>query len=110
MQGINLKTAAVLAGAGVSFAIITDHPVVPIQYLAASAALAKKGGLSTEQALQAVTISAATILGLENRIGSIEPDKDADIVIWDEHPLNISARVEQVFINGQRVFPFDGEI
>jgi imidazolonepropionase-like amidohydrolase len=110
MQGINLKTAAVLAGAGVNFAIMTDHPVVPIQYLAASAALAKNGGLSTEQALQAVTINAAAILGLENRLGSIEPNKDADIVIWDGHPLDISARVEQVFINGQRVFKADGEI
>lgn len=110
MQGITLKTAAVLAGAGVTFAIMTDHPAVPIQYLAASAALAKKGGLSTEQALRAVTIDAAVILGLEKRLGSIEPDKDADIVIWDGHPLDISARVEQVFVNGKRYFPFDGEI
>ncbi len=110
MQGITLKTAAVLAGAGVTFAIMTDHPAVPIQYLAASAALAKKGGLSDEQALQAVTINAAVILGLEGRLGSIEPGKDADIVIWDGSPLDISSRVEQVFINGQRCFPFDGEI
>jgi len=110
MQGITLKTAAVLAGAGVTFAIMTDHPAVPIQYLAASAALAKKGGLSDEQALQAVTINAAVILGLEGRLGSIEPGKDADIVIWDGYPLDISSRVEQVFINGQRCFPFDGEI
>lgn len=110
MQGITLKTAAVLAGAGVTFAIMTDHPVVPIQYLAASAALAKKGGLTVEQALQAVTINAATILGLEDRLGSIEPGKDADIVIWDGYPLDISSQVEQVFIGGQRCFPFDGEI
>ncbi|HBC94597.1 MAG TPA: amidohydrolase [Pelotomaculum sp.] len=110
MQGITLKTAAVLAGAGVPFAIMTDHPAVPIQYLAASAALAKKGGLSDEQALQAVTINAAVILGLEGRLGSIEPGKDADIVIWDGDPLDISSQVEQVFINGQRCFSFDGEI
>lgn len=104
MQGITLKTAAVLAGAGVNFAIMTDHPAVPIQYLAASAALAKKGGLSDEQALQAVTINAAAILDLDDRMGSIEPGKDADIVIWDGYPLDISSRVEQVFINGQRCF------
>ena len=110
MQGLTLKTAAVLAGAGVTFAIMTDHPAVPIQYLAASAALAQKGGLSAEQALQAVTINAATVLGLEERLGSIEPGKDADIVIWDGYPLDISARVEQVFIGGQRCFPVGGEI
>jgi imidazolonepropionase-like amidohydrolase len=104
LQGITLKTAAVLAGAGVTFAIMTDHPVVPIQYLAASAALAKKEGLSAEQALQAVTINAAKIIGLEDRLGSIEPGKDADIVIWDGNPLDISARVEQVFIDGQKCF------
>jgi imidazolonepropionase-like amidohydrolase len=110
MQGITLKTAAVLAGAGVTFAIMTDHPAVPIQYLAASAALAQKGGLPAEQALQAVTINAATVLGLEDRLGSIEPGKDADIVIWDGYPLDILARVEQVFIDGQRCFPVGGEI
>jgi len=110
MKGITLKTAAVLASAGVTFAIMTDHPAVPIQYLAASAALAQKGGLSAEQALQAVTINAATVLGLEERLGSIEPGKDADIVIWDGYPLDISARVEQVFIGGQRCFPVSREI
>ncbi|BAF58920.1 imidazolonepropionase and related amidohydrolases [Pelotomaculum thermopropionicum SI] len=103
MQGISLETAGILAGAGVRFAIMTDHPVVPVQYLAASAALAVKGGLSVEHALRAVTIDAAAILGLEKRLGSIEPGKDADIVIWDRHPLDISARVEQVYIDGARV-------
>ncbi|NPV73913.1 MAG: amidohydrolase [Pelotomaculum sp.] len=103
MQGISLETAGILAGAGVKFAIMTDHPVVPVQYLAASAALAVKGGLSVEHALRAVTIDAAAILGLEKRLGSIEPGKDADIVIWDRHPLDISARVEQVYIDGARV-------
>jgi imidazolonepropionase-like amidohydrolase len=83
---------------------MTDHPEVPIQHLATSAALAQKGGLSQEQALQAVTINAATILGLENRLGSIETGKDADIVIWDGDPLAISSKVEQVFINGQKIY------
>jgi imidazolonepropionase-like amidohydrolase len=104
MQGVSLKTAAELAEAGVTFAIMTDHPEVPIQHLATSAALAQKGGLSQEQALQAVTINAATILGLENRLGSIETGKDADIVIWDGDPLAISSKVEQVFINGQKIY------
>jgi imidazolonepropionase-like amidohydrolase len=102
MQGLTLETARVLAECGVLFAIMTDHPVVPIQYLAASAALAVKGGLPEEHALRAITINAARILGLEKQIGSIETGKEADIVIWDRHPLEIAARVVQVFINGEQ--------
>lgn len=105
MQGLTLETARVLADSGVLFAIMTDHPVVPVQYLATSAALAVKGGLSEENALRSVTINAARILGLENRIGSIEPGKDADIVILDRHPLDLSSRVVQVFVNGEKVLP-----
>lgn len=102
MQGLTLETARVLAECGVLFAIMTDHPVVPVQYLAASAALAVKGGLPEEHALRAITINAARILGLEKQIGSIETGKDADIVIWDRHPLEIASRVVQVFINGEQ--------
>ena len=105
MQGLTLATARVLADNGVLFAIMTDHPVVPVQYLAASAALAVKGGLSAEHALKCITINAARILGLEKRLGSIEPGKDADIVILDRHPLDISSRVAQVFINGEKALP-----
>jgi imidazolonepropionase-like amidohydrolase len=104
MQGVTIETARVLAEKGVMFAIMTDHPVVPVQYLAVSAALAVKGGLSEEQALKAITINAARILGLEKQIGSIETGKDADIVILDRHPLDIASRVKQVFINGRKIF------
>jgi len=106
MQGLTPQTARILAEAGVRFAIMTDHPVVPIQYLAVSAALAAKGGLSVEHALRAITIDAAGILGLEKRLGSIEPGKDADIVVLDRHPLDIFCRVEQVYVNGKKVLPF----
>lgn len=107
MQGLTLETARVLAEAGVPFAIMTDHPVVPVQYLSASAALAVKGGLSAEHALRAITLDAAVILGLGDRLGSIEPGKDADLVVLDRHPLDIASRVEQVYINGIKVFPFN---
>lgn len=106
MKNLSLETAKMLAEAGVKFAIMTDHPVVPVQYLATSAALAVKGGLPVEHALRAITIDAAVVLNLEGRLGSIEPGKDADIVILDRHPLDIASRVEQVFIDGRKVFPF----
>ncbi len=105
MQGLTLTTARVLADSGLLFAFMTDHPVVPIQYLAASAALAVKGGLPADKALECITINAAKILGLEKQLGSIEPGKDADIVILDRHPLDIACRVMQVYINGEKALP-----
>ena len=105
MKELTLAAARILDEAGVLLAIMTDHPVVPIQYLAASAALTVKGGLSPDKALQCITINAAKILGLEKRLGSTEPGKDADLVIWDGHPLDISARVTRVYIGGKRILP-----
>lgn len=104
MQRITLQTAKVLADAGVLFAIMTDHPVVPIQYLSVSAALAVKGGLTVNAALRAVTIDAAKILRLDRHLGSLEPAKDADFIILDRHPFDFLCRVEQVFINGVKVY------
>lgn len=104
MQRITLQTAKVLADAGVLFAIMTDHPVVPIQYLSVSAALAVKGGLTVNAALRAVTIDAAKILKLDQQLGSLEPAKDADFIILDRHPFDFLCRVEQVFINGVKVY------
>lgn len=104
MQGLTLQTARVLSDAGVLFAIMTDHPVVPIQYLAVSAAMTVKGGLAVDAALRAVTIDAAKILKLDRRLGSLEPAKDADFVVMDRHPFDFLCRVEQVFINGVKVY------
>lgn len=100
----SLETAAALARAGVRFALMTDHPVVPIQYLLLSAGLAVRGGLSEEQALSAVTLDAARLLGLEHRVGSLEAGKDADIVIFNGHPFDLRTVVEKVFIEGKVVY------
>ncbi|NLJ83964.1 MAG: amidohydrolase [Halanaerobiaceae bacterium] len=99
----SFSTPGILAGAGVRVAIMSDHPVVPTENLPVYAALAVKAGMPEEEALKAITINPAIILGIDDRVGSIEPGKDADLAIFDRHPLDIQARVERVFINGEEV-------
>ncbi len=89
---------------GVEVAITMDHPVIHVQYLTISTALAVKAGLPKEEALKAVTINPARILGIADRYGSLEPGKYADMVLWSGDPLDIMSRVEQVFIHGQPVY------
>ncbi len=95
------KTAGILVKAGVKVAIMTDHSVTPIEHLPLLAALAMKDGLDEEEALKAITINPAEILGVSDRVGSLEVGKDADIVIWSAHPLTLEAKTLHVFINGE---------
>jgi imidazolonepropionase-like amidohydrolase len=98
------ETAAVLHKAGVKIAIMTDHPVIPVHHLPMCAALAVRAGLDEEAALKAITINPAEILGIADRVGSIEVNKDADIVVFDKHPFDIQAKATCVLIDGQVVF------
>jgi len=97
-------TPAVLAQAGVLVALTTDHPVLPVQFLNLAAGLAVRGGMGEEEALQAITINPARILGVASRVGSLEQGKDADLVIFKGHPLEIMSKVEKVLVNGELVF------
>jgi len=99
------ETPGVLARAGIKVAIITDHSVTPIEYLPLCAALAVRNGMDEEDALRSITIWAAEILGVDDRIGSLAEGKDADIVIWDEKPLSFNAVPGVVMINGKIVKP-----
>lgn len=76
----------------------------PLHHLPICAALAVKDGLDKWEALKAISINPAEILGLEDRIGSITVGKDADIVIWSNDPLQIDAKVEYTIIDGKVVF------
>ncbi|MDD2233575.1 MAG: amidohydrolase [Desulfitobacteriaceae bacterium] len=97
------KTPGILAKAGVKVAIMTDHSVTPIEKLPLCAALAVKEGMNEEEALKAITINAAEILGVTDRIGSLEIGKDADLVIWSEHPFSLTARPLKVLIDGEMI-------
>ncbi|MDC7219875.1 MAG: amidohydrolase [Spirochaetales bacterium] len=104
LKNKSFTTPAVLHEAGVLVALMTDHPEIPIQHLNLCAALAEKAGLPFEEAIKAITINAAKILGLDDRIGSLEPGKDADLVLWTGNPLEISSEVRQTIINGKPVY------
>ncbi len=93
-------TPGILARAGVKVALMTDHPVTPIQYLPLTAALAVREGMEEEEALKAITINAAEILGVADRVGSLEAGKDADIIVLDGPPLDWRTKVELVLVNG----------
>ncbi len=100
----SFQTPKILWEAGVKFSIMTDHPVIPIQHLPLCAALAAKEGLPEEEALKAITIYPAEILGIENKVGSIEVGKDADLVIWDRHPFDLKSSVACTIIDGKVVY------
>lgn len=108
MAGLNWQTAKTLNESGVLVALTTDHSVTPIQYLPLCAALAVKNGMEEEAALRAITINPARILRLEERLGSLEAGKDADLVVFSGHPFDWRTQVEQVYINGQEVYNYSG--
>lgn len=93
----------VLNDEGIKVAITTDHTVTPQHSLIMCAALAVKEGLSEFDALKAVTINPAEILEIDHIKGKIAVGMDADLVIWDEHPLNLQAKVEGVFVEGKQI-------
>lgn len=100
LKGLTPVCPAILNKAGIEVSIVTDHPVVPIQYLAICAGLARREGLSNEAALEAITIRAAEFSGIAHRVGSLEVGKDADIVLFSTDPLTIEAKPELVILDG----------
>ncbi|HLR21790.1 MAG TPA: amidohydrolase [Tissierellaceae bacterium] len=105
LKNKTFNTPKILNEAGIKIAITTDSPVIPLHYLSLCAGLAHKAGLEEIEALKAITINPAEILGLEDRIGSIEPGKDADIVIFDGNPIkDIDYKTYKTIIDGKVVY------
>ncbi|MBE6111994.1 MAG: amidohydrolase [Peptococcaceae bacterium] len=103
MENVTFRTPGVLASAGIDVAIITDAPCTPIQYLPICAGMAMREGMTEEDAFKALTIVPAKILKVDDRLGSLTAGKDADVVVWNNHPMEIMGRPEMVFVNGKQV-------
>ena len=100
----SFQTPGILSNAGLDVCIITDAPVIPLNYLPLCAGLAMREGMAEEAAWKAITINPAKVAGIEARVGSLEVGKDADFTIWQGNPLtDIQARAKQVFVDGQAV-------
>ncbi len=104
LKNQNLKTPGILSKAGLKVAIMTDHPCVPEHHLCLCAAIAAREGMDEKEALKAITINAAEITGISDRVGSIEKGKDADIVIFNGNPLELKTTVQKTIINGVVIY------
>ena len=104
LANITPRNAGILNRAGIKTAICTDHSEIPIQYLPISVGIAVKSGLDRDSALETVTVNAAEIAGIEDRVGSVEKGKDADFVLFKDYPFEVMNSPIMVFINGRKVF------
>ncbi|OQB23411.1 MAG: N-substituted formamide deformylase precursor [Firmicutes bacterium ADurb.Bin182] len=99
-QFLDFKTVGVLHKAGVKVAVTTDHPVSLIQYLPVCAGLAAREGLGIEEGLKSITINAAEICRVSDRVGTLEVGKDADIAVFDGNPMEIFTKPLYTVIDG----------
>jgi len=100
------KIPSVLQGKGVKFCLSTDQGYPfngHVRTLPNEAMRSAAWGLSKEQALRSITLSAAEILGIDKRVGSLDPGKDATFFITDQHPLEISSNPVEAYIMGKKV-------
>jgi len=108
---VNRRTPAaigVMVEAGATVAIMTDSPVNTVNTLRDLAILAIREGLPEDRALETVTMNAAGILEVDDRVGSLEPGKDADFLVFDGDPWDGRNRVQATYIDGEKVFQVDG--
>ncbi|MEU4763461.1 amidohydrolase [Actinosynnema sp. NPDC023794] len=103
----SLRNPGILARAGVQIAITTDHPVVPIHFLVHQVTLAVKEGLDPRVGLESITVNPARIMGLDDRVGSLRPGLDGDVVIWSGDPLDVMSRALKVYVEGREVYRYE---
>lgn len=98
------KTGAILEQAGVLVAFHTDDWITDSRLFFRSAGLAVRAGMSREKALYGLTMAGAIMLGLEHRVGSLAPGKDADFIILSGDPLSVYTKVLETYVEGVKVF------
>lgn len=104
LKALTNSSAAELNEKGIKVALCTDHPVIPVQALPLHAMMCFKNGQTEEEAIKSVTLNAAKICGIEDRVGSITEGKDADLLIFENHPLYTAfEKPKYVFINGKMI-------
>ena len=103
-MNLRMETAAVLDSAGVLVAFHTDDYITDSRFLIRSAALGVRAGLSRQRALEALTIAGAKMLDLQDRVGTLEPGKDADFLVLSGDPFSTYTHVEETWAGGERVF------
>lgn len=105
LRNKSFRTPADLYEAGVPFSIISDAPFAPLQYLPLYAGLAVDAGLDEDAAWRAITINPAEQTGIGHRVGSLEPGKDGDVVIWTANPLRcVSGEAYMTIVDGKIVY------
>lgn len=104
VKNMSFKTNQVLQEAGITIAITTDHPVSLIQYLPLCVGLAVKYGLPMEEGLKAITINAARICRVDDRVGSLKRGKDADIAVFSGNPMEVFTKTLYTIIDGKIVY------
>ena len=104
VQNMAFKTVGLLASQGILTAVTTDHPVSMIQFLPICAGLAVKEGMAPEEGLRAITINAARICGVDDRVGSLAVGKDADVAIFDGNPMEVFTSTLCTIIEGKIVY------
>jgi imidazolonepropionase-like amidohydrolase len=102
-----LENPGILDRAGVTVAITTDHPVIPINFLVHQVTLSVKEGLDRAAGLRTITTNPASIMGLDDRVGALRPGLDGDVVIWSGDPLDAMSRALTVFVEGREVYAYD---
>lgn len=102
-RGKTYEALKIVNEKGILAAFTCDHPVLPLEHLTIQLGTALRYGSKEEDLLKMITINPAKILGIDNRVGSLEKGKDADLVIWSGHPFNLNSKVEKVYIEGERI-------
>lgn len=108
LKNLDPSTSVHLQQAGISMALITDHPTSAIRNLSLEIALAVRQGMSKSDAIDKVTLGAAKLLGLDDKVGSLEVGKAADLAIWNKEPFELTSRVSQTLIDGQVIYTREG--